>query len=72
MYCILFLLIIFILIINYLLLYKSDIKGGDHVDTTISNTTILPVFNLTLNKVHNFIHKIYKFGKLKRKNDSVK
>ena len=62
MYCILFLLIIFLLIINYLLLYKRNIQGGDHVDTTISNTTILPVFNSTLNQVHNFIHKIYDFG----------
>lgn len=72
MYCIIFSLILFLLIINYLLFYKINQEGGDHVDTKISNTTILPVFNSTLNTVHNFIHKIYNFGELKRKFGPVK
>ena len=72
MYCILFLLIIFLLIINYLLLHKKNIKGGDLTDFRITNTSILPVFNSTLNQIHNFIHKIYDFGELKRKFDPVK
>jgi len=71
MYCILFLLIIFLLIINYLLLHKNNIKGGDFTDFRITNTSILPVFNSTLNQVHDFIHKIYDFGELKRKIDPV-
>lgn len=71
MYCILFLLILFLLNTNYLI-YKNNHFGGDYVDSHVSNSTILPIFNKGVKKTHDYIHKIFKFGELNRKIDQNK